>query len=186
MRIFDLANVAGVAALLRPISHMLKRIRLDLDSKPIICLLLRIFWCCLGHQPSASGIHSRRCSRNFNCLRLLLAASLLTGIGVYRTYLHPLKGFPRPFWGCFSVFWKVKSFKESDFKAFRIIDSLLNRFGGVVRLGSRQLSMNEPSIHQTIYYTSSICHRLAHLEYLRMNLQILMNIKRDGMSGIMD
>lgn len=169
-----LSNVARVAAILGPVSHVLLWVRVDIDSwSHKLCVIANLIFFLspillwqrgfsLGHAISASLT-----------AEICYAASLIASIGFYRAFLHPLKAYPGPFWARISVFWKVKHFQKSNWQAYRVIDKAHKDYGNIVRVGPRQLSINEPAAYQAIYGASSECHRVKPLEYLRKNLQSL-------------
>lgn len=171
-----LSNVACLATILGPVSHGLLWVRLDIDSKSHQLLVLaNLIVIC---SPIALWF------RGFSLLNAVLfsvtaeicyAISLVASIGIYRASLHPLRAYPGPFWARVWVFWKVKHFHESNWQAYRVLDKAHKDYGNVVRVGPRQLSINEPAAYQAVYGASSECHRIAHLEHLRKNLQSLAN-----------
>lgn len=168
------SNVACIAAILGPISHVLLWVRVDIDSwshklcviANLIIFLSPVFLWSRGFSIFHATILSLTAE---SCYTL----SLIASIGIYRATLHPLRHFPGPFWAKISVFWKVKHFKASNWQAYGVIDKAHRKYGNVVRIGPRQLSINEPGAYQAIYGASSECHRVGHLEHLRKNLQSL-------------
>lgn len=174
MLISDFGAVACIATLLAPISHILLWMRLDLDSGSHQLLVLANLAVLL--PPIALYI---RGAAFFDAVLVTLTADicyavpLLASIFLYRAFFHPLRRYPGPFWARISVFWKVKHFQASNFQAYRVIDELHAKYGDVVRLGPRQLSINDPSAYQAVYGASSECHRVHMLEHIRKNLQSL-------------
>jgi len=170
----DFPSVACAACLLGPISHILLWMRLDLDIVSHQLLVLANLAVLL--PPVALYF---RGATFINAVLITWTAdicytiSLLTSIFIYRAFFHPLRSYPGPFWARISVFWKVKHFQASNFQAYKVIDDLHHAHGDIVRLGPRQLSINEPSAYQAIYGAASECRRLSHMEHIRKNLQSL-------------
>ena len=166
--------VASVASLLGPLSHILLWMRLDIDSNSHQLLVLANLAVLL--PPIAlylRGITFLDAVLVTLTANICYAISLVTSIFLYRAFFHSLRRYPGPFWARISVFWKVKHFQASKFQAYKVIDNLHNTYGDIVRIGPRQLSINEPSAYQAVYGASSECRRLKHMEHLRKNLQSL-------------
>ena len=174
-------RAAGIATLLGFLSHVTLFIRLDLDAVShrllvlanLAVILTPIILYLRGHTVGDALYLSV-------ILEFCYAASLLSSIGIYRTCLHPIRHYPGPFWARVSVFWKVKQFQQSKSRAFSVIDDAHRKYGNVVRLAPRQLSINEPAAYATIYGFNSPCRRLKHLELLRPNLQSLSDPAEHG------
>lgn len=132
----SLGEIALIASALGPLSHVAVWTRFDLDSNSHQLLILANLIVLLSPFVLFA--------RGFTIINALLysavsqscyVVSLLTSIGIYRAFLHPLKGYPGPFWARVSVFWKVKQFQGSKFQAFEVIDQLHEQYGPVVRIG---------------------------------------------------
>lgn len=176
MIVSEFVHAAGIALLLGPLTHICLWSRIDLDSNSHELLLVANLIVLLGpvflYIKGCGLIKAVLLSWTVN---ICYASALLLSIAFYRAYIHPLRHYNGPFWARVTVFWKVKHFKTSDFRAFAVVDKLHQEYGDVVRIGPRQLSINDPSAYNLIYGANSQCHRLVHLEALRKNLQSLSN-----------
>ena len=169
-------HAAGIATLLGPLTHILLWSRIDLDSNSHELLLVANLIVLLGPIfLYIKGCHLVEALFLSWTVDICYTSSLLLSIAVYRAYVHPLRHYAGPFWARVTVFWKVKHFRASDFRAFAVVDKLHRKFGDVVRIGPRQLSINDPTAYSQIYGPTSQCHRLANLEAIRKNLQSLSN-----------
>lgn len=158
------------------LSHVLVWIRLDLDmrSNKVVFSICLSFVC----APVALYLHGLAlCDSIFTSLlaHLSFAIGTFTSTAIYRAFLHPLKHFPGPFAGKITSFWKVKEFVNSDYQNYLVFDRLHRRYGDFVRLGPRQLSINNAEAYHTVYGSNTECRRLDQMESLRRNLQSLSN-----------
>ncbi|KAK5075962.1 hypothetical protein LTR51_001641 [Lithohypha guttulata] len=173
-----LSYVAAIAATSGLLSHVLVFMRRDLDSNSHQLLIVANLVVLL--KPVALVIRGWSW---FDAILISIVAdicyttALFASIALYRAFFHPLRNYPGPFWARISVFWKVKHFQQSGFKAFRVIDGLHKRYGNIVRVAPRQLSINEPEAYQMVYGAQSQCHRLRWLEDRPKNIQFLADVE---------
>lgn len=177
-----LLQVAGIAVASALLSHVAIFRRYNLDSNSHQLLILANLVVLL--KPVALYVRGWSAYNAF-CISIVADLSytvaLFTSIGVYRGFFHPLHRYPGPFGARLSVFWKVNHFARSGFKAFRVIDGLHKKYGNVVRVAPRQLSLNEPEAYQQIYGSRSECHRIRWLEDRPKNLQFLANAEEHAL-----
>lgn len=139
----SLGEIALIALILGPLSHVVVWIRRDIDSNSHQLLILANLIVILSPFVLFA--------RGFTFLNALLysavsqscyVVSLLLSIGIYRAFLHPLRRYPGPFWARVSVFWKVKQFSNSNYQPFEVIDQLHEQYGTVVRIGKSALRLS--------------------------------------------
>ncbi|UKZ83912.1 hypothetical protein TrVFT333_011727 [Trichoderma virens FT-333] len=75
---------------------------------------------------------------------------VLTSIFVYRAFFHPLREFPGPFWARISRFYAMGKMIQSR-KGYEDIQKLHQKYGDIVRVGPRELSINRPSAIRSLY-----------------------------------
>ncbi|KAL6856827.1 cytochrome P450 [Trichoderma novae-zelandiae] len=84
----------------------------------------------------------------FNAYNAGAALSILT----YRAFFHPLNRFPGPFMAKLSRFYVMRNAAKSV-KAYKDIQTLHEKYGDIVRVGPRELSINRSSAISVIYET---------------------------------
>ncbi|KAJ1327353.1 cytochrome P450 family 628 [Microdochium nivale] len=79
-------------------------------------------------------------------------AALYSSMMVYRSWFHPLRRFPGPFWAKFSQFWGVlKTAPKTDH--FRHLDRMHQQYGEYVRVGPNLLSVSDPELVEPMHNT---------------------------------
>ncbi|KAH0524178.1 hypothetical protein TsFJ059_009080 [Trichoderma semiorbis] len=88
------------------------------------------------------------------CRVSLIATAYSSGAAIsifmYRAFFHPLNRFPGPFLAKISRFYAMNN-AAKNIKAFEDIRSLHKKYGDIVRVGPRELSINRPSAISVIY-----------------------------------
>ncbi|KAL7966625.1 cytochrome P450 [Trichoderma sp. SZMC 28014] len=77
-------------------------------------------------------------------------AGVVISIFIYRAFFHPLNRFPGPFWAKLSRFYAMNA-AAKRVQAYKDIQNLHNKYGDIVRVGPRELSVNRPSAINVIY-----------------------------------
>ncbi|KAL8680910.1 MAG: hypothetical protein Q9186_002922 [Xanthomendoza sp. 1 TL-2023] len=82
-------------------------------------------------------------------LAVALLFALCTAYVIQQTILSPLKSIPGPFLARFSNLWQF--FVYAQGKQFTVLQRLHNRYGPIVRVGPKHLSLNSPTLVKTVY-----------------------------------
>ncbi|KAL8799310.1 MAG: hypothetical protein Q9182_005985 [Xanthomendoza sp. 2 TL-2023] len=80
-------------------------------------------------------------------LALALLFSLCTAYIIQQTVLSPLKSIPGPFLAQFSNVWQL--FVYARGKQFTVLHALHKRYGSIVRIGPKHVSLSSPSLLKT-------------------------------------
>lgn len=170
-------QAVAIAATLGPISHYALWIRIELDGLfyrfvPFIALLQPIAIFVL-HRAGLPLIASYLVSCYVQAAYL---TTLFTSISIYRLFFHPTRIHPGPFWARLWAWWKIKAFLDHDEQGYKAIDELHAKYGDVVRIGPRQISVNHVDAIAAIYGSGSSCSRGPHSELGKLgDLQSLRN-----------
>ncbi|KAL8774730.1 MAG: hypothetical protein Q9209_000669 [Squamulea sp. 1 TL-2023] len=89
-----------------------------------------------------------------NALELAVAlfTSLCATYIIQQTVFSPLKSIPGPFLAKFSGLWQLYIYYQG--KQAHVLRRLHNRYGPVVRIGPKHVSLNQPSLIKTLYSLS--------------------------------
>ncbi|KAL7928749.1 cytochrome P450 [Trichoderma chlorosporum] len=136
----------GVSVLAGVASHQLIFRPVEIDS-----YVWRILFIYLSTLAAIFGGHVRMGDYHVVAalLRtLLIATAYNVGVGasifVYRGFFHPLRRFPGPFWARISRFYAMGKMIQSR-RGFEDTQKLHQKYGDIVRVGPRELSINLPS-----------------------------------------
>ncbi|KAH7208090.1 benzoate 4-monooxygenase cytochrome P450 [Fusarium oxysporum] len=106
-------------------------------------------------------LRSEKCT-TWTVVSIALTATLSTLVGLftsmlfYRGFLHPLKGYPGPFFSRFSsLYITFQAFKNR--RLFEELQLLHRTYGAIVRIGPNELSILDPHALQALHSTSSSC-----------------------------
>ncbi|KAL7957942.1 cytochrome P450 [Trichoderma compactum] len=96
-----------------------------------------------GYQIAAALLQTALVATTYN-------VGVFTSVFVYRAFFHPLQKVPGPFWARVSRFYAMGKMIQSR-KGYQDIQKLHQKYGDIVRVGPRELSINRPSAIRSLY-----------------------------------
>jgi uncharacterized membrane protein YozB (DUF420 family) len=87
-------------------------------------------------------------------LVFITICGIFSSISVYRGWFHRLNKFPGPFFARFSTFY-MTFVNIADARGFKTTQALHSKYGDIVRVGPRELSVANPEAFRAIHLSKS-------------------------------
>lgn len=113
---------------------------------------------CVGSVVALMNLHGDSLSQAASTVSAT-AASYLIGVygslAIWRLFLNPLNDLPGPYWARLGNLYMSANFKNSD--AYYKLQEMHQKYGRIVRVGSNDLSITDPTIMDAVYGRSAKC-----------------------------
>ncbi|KAL4944517.1 hypothetical protein BDV06DRAFT_233206 [Aspergillus oleicola] len=96
---------------------------------------------------------------HFLALNLGYWLGLFSSTALYRTFFHPLRGFPGPPLAKMSALWSVGQNLKTDFNFHRQVQEMHQTYGDFVRIRPREISINNADAVRDIHGPGSVCNK---------------------------